>query len=156
MWSRVWRALALLSIPAALVGIFVFADAHTSTGIPLNPIKVQAAWEYDKLCSQIEPEVGGDLEDVQWIIYPADSHHDEAGNRILGEWIRPDTIRLDSVYADSSWVIAHELLHHLIHGRHEYGNPHPWVPFAFPCQLMEWQHYGGIMQYTPHKGGSRP
>lgn len=151
MLSRLRRALALLSIPAALVGIFVFAQANLSTGIPLNPIQVQAAWEYDKVCSQMEPVPGGTLEDVKWFLYPADSHHDKQGDRILGEWIAPDTIRLDSLYADSSWVIAHELLHHLINGRHPAGYPHPWVPFAFPCQLTDWQHYGGIMQYTPFK-----
>lgn len=153
MLSRLWRVLALLSIPATLVGIFVYAQEHPSITYPPNLLKVAAAWEYDKTCSQIAPESGGDLSDVQWIIYPADTRHDEAGNRIFGEWLPPDTIMLDSVYADSSWLLAHELLHHLIHARQdiERGEPHPWVPFAFPCQLMEWQHYGGIMQYTPFK-----
>jgi hypothetical protein len=137
----------LLITLALCAGFFVSTPAIAQ--MSLDTAKVTAAWQRVLECSQIEPVPGGDLKDVKWFIYPAGSRLDEYGNRILGEWVAPDTIRIDSVYADSSLVIAHELLHHLIHARQDItnGDVHPWVPFAFPCQLMPWQHYGGIMQY---------
>lgn len=142
---RLLRALALLSIPAVVVGIFVFANANRSTGIPLNPLKVEAAWEYAQVCSGLAPKPGAELDKVQWIVYSANTRKDSTGTRILGEYLLPDTILIDSAYADTSWVISHELLHYLIHGDStiEMGSAHPFVPFAFPCQLMSWQRMNG-------------
>jgi hypothetical protein len=72
-----------------------------------------------------------------------------AGDSILGEW-RPGEVGADSIfitrgYESSGWVAAHEMLHHALHGPMD-GDPHPKVPFMFPCGLNQFQQKsGGIM-----------
>ena len=60
------------------------------------------------------------------------------GARVIGEWRpgdgrAPDTVLVDTIYKDTVWAVAHELLHGAV-GR-------PGHPFAFvACGLMTWQH----------------
>jgi len=103
-------------------------------------------WQYDLACTGLTPQPGGNLSDVKWQIISHDWLF-EGHSFLLGLWIPPDTIRLDSAYAADAWIVRHELLHHLLRGPPpDQGGPHPWAPFAFPCQVMPFQHAaGGLM-----------
>ena len=100
------------------------------------------AWEYVKKCSGLKEKKGGRYEDVKW---RAVQPHGMGEN--LGLWVAPDTILIDSLYVHAPWVIAHELLHHLMQPAPE-EDKHPANPFVFPCMLttpqnipwQDWKH----------------
>lgn len=96
-------------------------------------------WQYDLACTGLTPQAGGDLSDVKWQIV---AHDDLVSGHLflLGLWIPPDTIRLDTNFVTSTWVIRHELLHHLLRGPPPPLGPHPFNPFWWPCQVMPAQH----------------
>ena len=96
-------------------------------------------WQYDLACTGLTPALGGDLSDVKWQIV---THNGVVQNHtfLLGLWIPPDTIRLDTAYVHSKWVVRHELLHHLLQGPPAPLGPHPFNPFWFPCRVMPAQH----------------
>lgn len=119
---------------------------------PMQPKPEYAiAWEYVTACAGVVADSQATLAQVKW--FERDSTQDSAGNLIIGEWVEPDSVIIAVGYADSLWVIAHELLHHRIGRYNVPSEPHPWIPFAFPCKLMEFQQTaGGIMQPAAHRG----
>jgi hypothetical protein len=92
------------------------------------------AWEYVKRCSGEKEKRGGRYEDIKFFLtspHALDDSTSTPAQRTLGRWVAPDTILIDSLYRNSMWVVAHEMLHHL---RQQGG--HPPVPFEKPCALM--------------------
>ena len=111
----------------------------------LDSTFVAAQWQYVTLCSGLTPQPGGRLEDVHWRIVAPHPRIDSYAPPIAsGAWIAPDTILLDSISVFNVWVMRHELMHQLLRGPPlDQGGPHPWYPFAIPCQLMPGQHFAG-------------
>lgn len=106
--------------------------------IPQPPV-ANAAWNYVLSCTKsigLLPSAGGNLANVKWFKtkYP----HDIKGY-ILGEYNFPDSVVLDDRVLNQTDIVAHELLHHLMHidPRDMGGSEaHPFVPFYAPCKLM--------------------
>lgn len=99
------------------------------------------AWEYVKRCSGLTEEItGGRYEDVKWMVVSTGGLRDKDGSQVLGVWLWPNTIVIDSMWLEASWLVAHELLHHLRHMEHAEKNPHPDIPFAKPCMLTYYQN----------------
>ena len=75
------------------------------------------AWEYARRCTGLKPQRGGNYKDVVWrLVSPGQLVDPLSGTKALGLWTYPDTIRLDSLWSEASWVIIHELIHHLNRG----------------------------------------
>ncbi len=129
-----------LALYLALFG--VVATAKYCPGQVPDTAFVKAQWEYVLACTGVTPQPGGKLEDVTWVIVPHGSMNTHTLT-ISGTWDNADghTIRLDEWSTGSAWVVRHELLHHLLRGPpSDQGGPHPWAPFAFPCNVMPFQH----------------
>lgn len=146
MHSRQLRAGVLLGGLLLLLMILLFAPAHaqerTITVYNTHPQEstLRPHWEFVKLCSGAKVRKGGDLKDIKWYIaapYDLDAPGtaDMEYGRVLGRWIPPDTILLDSLYAGAAHVVQHEMLHHLLRGRVS-GEMHPVFPWKNPCMLM--------------------
>ena len=95
----------------------------------------RAAFEYAKACSGVPERDGTRYEDVKWLVVSTGGLRNEQGKNILGVWLYPDTIAIDSAWVEALWIVAHESLHHLRHLRNE-AEPHPAYPFRWPCMLM--------------------
>lgn len=104
------------------------------------------AWEYARACSGLEAQGGGDYDDVTWLVVSSGGLRDRNGDRIIGVWLAPDTIVLDSLWIEAAWLVAHELLHHLRHIAND-PNPHPYDPFVWPCMLT-------FVQNAPHRSSA--
>lgn len=117
------------------------AAPHVDTAL------ARAAWNYDLACTGLTPQPGGALDDVTWVVVHTGSLYVGHFSHAIGLWVYPDTIVIEADAVRTPWVLAHELLHHLLRGPPpDQGGPHPWTPFAFPCQLMGFQHAAaGIM-----------
>jgi hypothetical protein len=113
------------------------------------------AWGWVQSCTAQVPERGknpyGDLNHVVWQTFKPGAMNDIAspGWRVIGVTARTpgmtvDTIYIDTEHQDTVWVIAHELLHHVLADETVWGSTHPFVPFAFPCHLFEWQQGAGV------------
>lgn len=103
-------------------------------------------WAYDLACTGLTPQPGGQLKDVIWFVGSNESM--SVGHVVLhGLWVHPNIIYINEIDVHNEWVVRHELLHHLLRGPPlDQGGPHPWAPFAFPCQVMPFQHVsGGLM-----------
>jgi len=130
------RLLVLLMLMAACV--------HAQQPTVLDSAFVATQWEYVLLCTGLTPQPGGRLHDVNWHIVPNDFFRKKHA-LFYGLWIHPDTIVLDSISAQNVWIMRHELLHHLLRGPPpDQGGPHPWFPFAVPCEVMAGQHFAGF------------
>lgn len=103
------------------------------------------AWDYDIECTGISPMPGYGFEDVLFVVVTTYSLF---FNRAYayGYWA-DGVILLDSAFYEDPWLLRHELMHQLLVGPPiSRGGYHPWNPFAFPCELMTFQHVpGGIM-----------
>jgi hypothetical protein len=122
------------------------------------------AWGWVQSCTAQVPERGknpyGDLDHIVWQTFKPGAMNDVAtpGWRVIGVTARTaglsvDTIYIDTEHQDTVWVIAHELLHHVLGDSTVWGSDHPFIPFAFPCHLFEWQQDGiGILG----QGGKPP
>lgn len=97
------------------------------------------AWEYARTCSGYLPKVGGDYKDVKWLVVSTGALRGDSGQILLGVWLRPDTVVLDSAWIHAPWLVAHELLHHLRQPVKDEPDPHPAMPFVWPCMLMFYQ-----------------
>jgi len=82
---------------------------------------------------------------LTWRLFEPGARGETMGHAIIGEWVPGDTIFIDRDYVAVVWLYAHELLHRALRGPPAGWPAHPWVPFAFPCMLMEFQNEGGIM-----------
>ena len=131
---------------ASAVILSVLACAHMRQPVQPHPMhsvlayqvtygeNARPAWEYVKRCSGETEKEGGRYEDIKFFVVTPHALDDSTVGHIarnLGRWIPPDTILIDSLYRNSLWVVAHEMLHHL---RQQGGHPH--VPFDRPCALM--------------------
>lgn len=137
------RVLAMLT--GLAIGV---CAAQEHTGTPrVDSAFVRQAWAYDLACTGLTPQPGGELADVVWIVLPPGTLYIDHNSHALGLWVAPDTILIEQEATDVRWIVEHELLHHLLRGPPaDQGGPHPWAPFAWPCQLMGFQHaVGGIM-----------
>jgi hypothetical protein len=140
------RFLTLLAVVSVLLVGWVPA-LRAQQRIPPTAL-ADSLWQIVGQCSGAPIQPGGDLGDVKWY-EDADrllAHHARA------EWVPPDTILLAPGVAP--WEIAHELVHHRMRGPPDNAFTlgtanHPFNPFAYPCQLMPFQHQpGGIMAST--------
>lgn len=103
-------------------------------------------WEYVARCSRAPLVPGGDYADIHWFAVSAHGMMDASGRPVVGSWWPPDTIVIDSLWIEASWVIGHEMLHHRLRGPPPPTGPHPLDPFMFPCMLMDFQNVpGGVM-----------
>ena len=110
----------------------------------LQPAKADSLWKAVVECSGRTVQPGGDLSNVKWFedtLVVKDSFPS-----VWAVWHRPDSIVLDVNHREN-WVIAHELLHHLLRGPPlPVDRPateldtHPLNPFWFPCKLMAVQN----------------
>jgi hypothetical protein len=107
------------------------------------------AWGWARGCTQTAvPELPGraSLDSIHWEQFPPGALDDTVAGHVVGEWVwahgaGPDTIYIDALHADTVWVIAHELVHHILGPTAlTRGEAHPFIPFAFPCMLMDYQH----------------
>lgn len=106
-----------------------------------QPHVATSAWEYDVKCAaKIGAHVvpGGDLKDIKW--FTGKMHHGTDGV-IIGVWLPPDTIILDERVTEVFDVVAHEMLHQLLHMTDPRVDAHPVIPFYFPCYLA-YEHMG--------------
>lgn len=127
-----------------LVGVATCVRCQDRAGAPLAVTQrflafADSQWRYDLACTDLTPQPGGDFADVRWQIV---THNGIVGGHqfLLGMWIPPDTIRIDSAFIATSWVLRHELLHHLLRGPPPPRGPHPFNPFWIPCHVMPAQH----------------
>lgn len=121
--------------------LLVFAPPlRAQQRIPL-PAVADSLWQTVRDCSGAPVQAGGDLGDVIWLVDSVSARDRFHGSEAI--WSPPDTITFDLEldYNAHAWVIAHELLHHLLRGP---PGPvvHPFNPFFFPCKLMPLQHPG--------------
>jgi hypothetical protein len=139
----------------ALIAIVLWALVTWSLVWQPKPAVVNQAWGWVQGCTATVPERGknpnGQLESVVWRTFKPGTLNDSMPGRVIGltvhtpGWVN-DTIYIDTDHQDTVWVLAHELLHHVLADRDVWGSDHPFVPFAFPCHLFEWQQNGiGIM-----------
>lgn len=122
--------------------------------LPIQPDSalVARAWAHDLECTGLSASPGSTLDEVTFLVMPAGSITVD-GHAVWGYHFTSGMTLLDSAIVNDFWTIAHELMHQLLQGPPPWqGGPHPWWPFAFPCELMSGQHSpaGMIM------GGSRP
>jgi hypothetical protein len=113
--------------------------AHVYAGDPGD--ELLSSWTYVKACSGAKEQKGGRYHDIHWFVISPHGLDRGDSSRIVGRWVFPDTIYIDSLYMGSSWVIQHEMLHHLLRGPEipVGGNPqdvHPATSFVVPCMLM--------------------
>jgi hypothetical protein len=119
------------------------------------PANADSAWAALARCgSRLSITPAANLEDIKWyetteweeedVVDPSGPKRD---NLTLGAWIPPDTILLARRVRNANgvgyrgWAVMHELAHHFFAGPPGF-EAHPFVPFAFPCKLMGWQHVG--------------
>ena len=150
--------LSVWAVIAAIVG-FVVVGRERLVWQPKSAL-VNQAWGWVQGCTVMVPERGknpdGQLKNVVWRTFPdgtiaqfEDSISDPA--TVVGLTVRTpgwpvDTIFIDETHQDTVWVLAHELLHHVLGNDDVWGSAHPFIPFAFPCHLMGFQQNGiGIM-----------
>ncbi len=151
-------------VMAAWAGVIIFgtifAFGRWLTTLQPKPALVNQAWGWVQGCTSVVAERGknpnGALGNVVWRTFPDGTiaeYEDSVPHpeTVIGLTVRTpgwsvDTIFIDATHQDTVWVLAHELLHHYLADEDVWGSAHPFVPFAFPCQLMEWQRNGiGIM-----------
>lgn len=148
----------ILALLLALLTSSCAAQSHSTRGwmvdstTTVNAALADSAWELDLGCTGLTPQFGGQLHDVTWIVVKNGSLYVDHFAPAVGLWLAPDTIIVDSAFANVKWVLAHELMHHLLRGPpSDQGGPHPWFPFAFPCELMAGQH--GLFEVKPAPTG---
>lgn len=111
--------------------------------------KLLPMWEKVKRCTGEKIQKGGDYKDIKWfVVSPGGMRKPFGGELVLGRWIAPDTIMVDSLWMGASWVIEHEMVHHIRRGRRDssqvFDSAHPVKPFRIPCMLMVDQNLPGI------------
>lgn len=109
---------------------------------------VRELWDYVVECSGPARDTTKTFEQIKF--FERDSMYINGGKDLLiGEWVAPDSIFLTKGFITEGWVVAHEMLHHALNGPPG-KDPHPLVPFMFPCKLMEFQQVtGGMNGGTP-------
>ena len=146
--ERVSLALLLLGTgPCAVRGqtpLATYVSARDERPRIFTPIPPPGAadslWQAMRACSGAAVQPGGDLADVKWFVGDLVAY--DRFHSILAAFRPPDTIWVNSGHRDSLWLIAHELLHHLLRGPPG-KDKHPFTPFWFPCQAMPAQHQAG-------------
>ena len=98
---------------------------------------LRAVWDSVVACAG-QVKNGGSYEQIVWFV--GNLTERDPKHQVIGTWMRPDTIVLDT--AVLGWptdvrvpLIAHEMLHHRLQ-RPRGASTHPVVPFYQPCQLM--------------------
>lgn len=112
-------------------GVYV-APLSTFVRLPVPP-KADSLWAFDVQCSGHRPDRKYGLNDVLWFMDSLNMR--DRFKQLAGVWIPPDTILLDVNYTTDQRVIAHELMHHLLHLSLRVKNVHPDKPFK-TCGLM--------------------
>jgi hypothetical protein len=97
----------------------------------MNQTFLRANWLYVKECSGLKEQKGGHLSDVNFYVVTPGA----LGPLSFGRWVYPNSILLDSLWTETSWVVRHELLHHLMRGEDSHRQVHPYKPFVNPCAL---------------------
>ena len=95
---------------------------------------VRTTWDRVKACASETPhDTTRSLEQIVFMLRTPGPRN-AAGGLTKGEWIPgTDTVYITQGYEHSGWIVAHEMLHFLLETPRD--NPHPYVPFAFPCAL---------------------
>jgi hypothetical protein len=135
--------------------LFGFLVLGRLDGWEPKPSQLNRAWGWVQSCTMGIPETmlnpHRGLRDVVWKTFAPGALDDSAPGHVVGLTVPTvprsvDTIYIDTVHQDTVWVLAHELLHHVLADETVWGSAHPFVPFAFPCHLMGYQQNGiGIM-----------
>lgn len=139
----------LLDLAADLVGalfalVLMAPVAHPTLVVIDKPASADSAWTYVQACFGLKPKPGHGLADVAWAKDSLVLYTHAENQVMLATWIPrdrwpdgpgPDTIVLDVWHLNVPRIIAHELLHQLI-AINDTNDPHPDVPFVYPCNLM--------------------
>lgn len=132
--------IALTALLVALCGLVVAGCvplAPEDARLFQPPPRYLSLWREVEACSGLHGSFGR----VAWYMVPGGSFPSPAdGRRVLGYWAPKHIITLagtvsGGVYADSDFVVKHEMLHDLIGHR-----GHPTIPFATPCHLT-WESH---------------
>jgi len=151
-WETIVIIAFALVIAVAICGAMIGLASNAAPWQP-KPAVLNQAWGWASSCSVgIPPRFRnpyGDLKHVAWQTFTPGALNDSTPGNIIGQTVRNDsdpidTIYIDEVHQDTVWVIAHELLHHILADPEVWGSAHPFVPFAFPCHLLEFQQGDGI------------
>lgn len=134
-------------LPRALVLALLLVASPldaSSRRVRIDSARYADAWLAVQKCSARLPIAGHSLAHLVVFAVPSLTLN---GHPIYALWLPGDTLLLTVSVSDTSWIVAHEMLHMLLQGpTPEHGGPHPLEPFAFPCRLMLWQRRpGGIM-----------
>ncbi len=135
VWSLVLALSLLLGTavmsPLAVSQRGISADSVSFLSWEFSPGNVyRPNWDYVQRCSGLKERKGARYKDVKWRYSSPHAMPDD----IIGLWIPPDTIILDSLYIQTTWLVSHELLHHLMQPG-ENDPKHPYNPFRVPCML---------------------
>lgn len=123
-----WFLLGLLLL-ACIAAVGRDSGEHP---IPM-PYEAPAAWTYVQRCSGLTNDSLSPTT-VHWIAAPLIEH--DRFHAQIGEWLPPDTIKLDTSRVNDPVLIAHELLHHLLRGPPRPYPAHPIMYFVVLCHLM--------------------
>lgn len=166
MRYRTFLTLPGVMVAAALGGVAVVMASYWWPSWQPRQDVLHEAWGWAASCTDGSPRRAVDLSSVVWRRFRPGAFNDTLPGAVIGLTAitdtsgalatseRPDTIYIDDAHADTVWVLAHELVHHIL------GRPgHPMVPFAFPCRLMDWQHAtaepASLLLHTPREGDYR-
>jgi len=139
---------------AVSVGGHTAMDSIMEQALDVHPdsATIARAWQYDLACSGLSPQPGSALNDVTFVVIPAGTLYVD-GRAVYGYHFSNGLTLLDAGFFNDFWLLAHELMHQLLRGPPvDQGGPHPWWPFAFPCELMAGQNTPGGMIMS----GGRP
>ncbi len=133
---------------AGVIAIGIIGLAVSTAPWQPKPAVLNQAWGWVQSCTSVVTEKGknpnGTLANVAWKTFEPGAFNDSMPGAIIGLTIRTpgvaiDTIFIDTEHLDTVWVIAHELLHHVLADESVWGTAHPFIPFFFPCHLMGMQ-----------------
>lgn len=97
------------------------------------PAEYRAWWEASRACVD-KPEWRA-FDQIEWYVSPERPVTSDGDT--VGAFTRESRIYLWVQYAETPWVVQHELVHAI----NRLGNDHPADPFV-TCHLMPFQHKG--------------
>lgn len=143
-----WGALAVTAFAQEGTRLIYIDSSVVVTPFSPPPL-YREIWARVTQCAGLVADPGAKFSQIKWFLRTPVI--DTAGDTLIGQWIPPDSIFITTgmpgvVWPDTTWIIAHEMLHHRIGVYNDPTTPHPWMPFAFPCKLMPFQQsWAGIM-----------